>query len=187
MKNITKTITLIALAVIVLTTAAFTYSPTQAASDFGRRGPRQGTGWRQAPQSGNLGIAPLSEEEKSGLKAAIVEEYTAMNTYLAISKEYDSLLFARIARSEQRHVDALIKAAARAGLEIPENPGSGAEKTWSSYAEACAFGVQFEKEDAALYDELMAKTSNAALTRIYTNLQRASLQNHLPAFEACNP
>jgi hypothetical protein len=46
-------------------------------------------------------------------------------------------------------------------------------------------GVDLEIADAALYDELLAKTSNPALIRVYTRLQAASLNNHLPAFEAC--
>jgi len=38
---------------------------------------------------------------------------------------------------------------------------------------------------AALYDELMPLTTHSDLLQVYTNLQNASLTQHLPAFEAC--
>lgn len=43
-----------------------------------------------------------------------------------------------------------------------------------------------EIADAALYDELKLVTTHADLLRVYDRLQSASLNSHLPAFEACN-
>ena len=43
-----------------------------------------------------------------------------------------------------------------------------------------------EIADAALYDELLKVTDNADLIQVFKNLQRASLNAHLPAFETCN-
>jgi hypothetical protein len=77
--------------------------------------------------------------------------------------------------------------AERFGVEVPENAGEVADIAWSTIEEACQMGVTFEQMDAALYDELLANTINPVLIRVYTNLQRASLNNHLPAFEACIP
>jgi hypothetical protein len=130
----------------------------------------------------------LSEQEAAGLAAAIQEEYTAMNTYQAIMNELGEIQpFFRVARSEQQHVNALIRVAERFGVEVPENAGEVAEIEWSTLEEACQLGVTFEQMDAALYDELLPNTTNPVLIRVYTNLQRASLNSHLPAFEACNP
>ncbi len=39
--------------------------------------------------------------------------------------------------------------------------------------------------DAALYDTLKAVTTHASLLQVYDNLQSASLNQHLPAFEVC--
>jgi len=59
--------------------------------------------------------------------------------------------------------------------------------SFSSFADACQAGVDAEIADAALYDTLMAYTIHEDLLRVYSNLQRASLENHLPEFEACSP
>lgn len=186
MKNI-KSITLIAIAILVMVVTAFVYSPTQAAVEAGRGGPTNK--WSQQPNAAGITTATtLSEQEVADLAAAIQEEYTAMNTYQAVMDELGNVQpFSRIARSEQQHVDALIRVAQRFGVEVPENVGVVADIEWSTLEEACQMGVTFEQMDAALYDDLLPNTANTALIRVYTNLQRASLNNHLPAFEACNP
>jgi len=51
---------------------------------------------------------------------------------------------------------------------------------------ACQAGVDAEIADAALYDELLKVTDNPDVMQVFKNLQAASLNNHLPAFEACN-
>lgn len=50
----------------------------------------------------------------------------------------------------------------------------------------CAIGAAAEIANAALYDELMAQTQRSDLLRVYANLQRASLEQHLTAFESCD-
>ena len=186
MKN-KKSITLIAIAILILAVTAFVYSPTQAAADNGRGAPPNR--WSQSANAeGVVMTTTLSEQEAAGLAAAIQEEYTAMNTYQAIMNELGEIQpFFRVARSEQQHVNALIRVAERFGVEVPENAGEVAEIEWSTLEEACQLGVTFEQMDAALYDELLPNTTNPVLIKVYTNLQRASLNNHLPAFEACNP
>ncbi len=186
MKN--KTVfTLITLSILALVLTAFSYSPSQAAFESGRGGPPNGRGQQIYP-SQNTTTATLSEQEAADLALAIQEEYTAMNTYQAILSELGEVgPFSRIARSEQMHVNALIRVAERYGVEVPENAGAIADIEWATFEEACQLGVTFEQLDADLYDELLPNTTNPALIRVYTNLQRASLNNHLPAFEACNP
>jgi len=186
MKN-KKSITIIAIAILVMAITAFVYSPSQAAVEVGRGGPpnRQS---QPANAGGMTAPATLSEQEAADLAEAIQEEYTAMNTYQAIMEELgDVQPFSRIARAEQQHVNALIRVAERFGVEVPENAGEVAEIEWNTLEEACQLGVTFEQLDADLYDVLMANTTNPMLTRVYTNLQRASLEQHLPAFEACIP
>ena len=186
MKNI-KSLTLIAIAILVMVVTAFVYSPTQAAVEAGRGGPTNK--WSRQPNAAGITTATtLSELEAADLAEAIQEEYTAMNTYQAIMDELGEIQpFSRIARSEQQHVNALIRVAERFGVEVPENAGDVADIEWSTFEEACQLGVTFEQIDADLYDELLPNTTNPMLIRVYTNLQRASLNNHLPAFEACIP
>ena len=186
MKN-KKTITIIALAILTLVITASVYSPSLAASDAGRGGPPNGRA-QQSNVVGTAAAATLSEQEAADLAEAIQEEYTAMNTYQAVIDELGEVQpFSRIVRAEQQHVNALIRVAQRFGVEAPENAGAVADIEWSTVEEACQMGVTFEQMDADLYDELLPNTTNPVLIRVYTNLQRASLNNHLPAFEACIP
>ncbi len=186
MKN-KKTITLFVLAILTLVISAAFYSPSHAASDAGRGGPPNRRAAQANPQWRSV-VATLSEQEAADLAAAIQEEYTAMNTYQAVMDKLGNVQpFSRIARSEQKHVDALIRAAQRLGVEVPGNAGEVADIEWSTLEEACQMGVTFEQMDAALYDDLLPNTTNPMLIRVYSNLQRASLEKHLPAFEACNP
>lgn len=186
MKNY-KTITIISLTILAVMLTAFSYSPSQAAFDSGRGGPPNARGQQVNPAKNPM-TAALSEQEAADLALAIQEEYTAMNTYLAVTNELGAVQpFTRIARSEQQHVNALIRVAQRYGVEVPENAGEIADIQWSTLEEACQLGVTFEQLDADLYDQLLPNTTNPALIRVYTNLQRASLNNHLQAFEACNP
>jgi hypothetical protein len=187
MKNKISKIIILAL-VISFVSASLFAQPTQAAFDPGRRGPGNtspgASGNRTAPST--TAPASLSDEEAADLQQAILEEYMAMNTYQAVLDTFGSQVpFSRIVRAEQQHTSALIRVAERYGVEVPENTGEVIEATYTTLAEACQMGVDLEIADAALYDELMAKTTNSALIRVYTRLQAASLNNHLPAFEAC--
>jgi hypothetical protein len=40
--------------------------------------------------------------------------------------------------------------------------------------------------DAALYGTLKPSVDNAGVLQVFANLQAASLNSHLPAFDACN-
>ena len=182
-----KTLTIIILITLALVITASVFSPTQAAYESRRGDPPNKRGTQPKAQ-GQTVEATLSEQEAAGLAAAVQEEYTAMNTYQAVINTLgDVLPFVRIARSEQQHVNALIRVAQRFGVEVPGNAGEVADIEWSTLDEACRMGVTFEQMDADLYDKLMSNTTNPILIRVYSNLQRASLEKHLPAFEACNP
>lgn len=130
---------------------------------------------------------PLSEDEQDALTRAILEEYGALNLYNSVIAEFGNITpFYRIARSEQQHVNALIKQATKYGVAVPENPGLADEINFGSISEACSAGTAAEIADAALYDELKTVTTHADLLQVYTTLQNASLNSHLPAFQACD-
>ncbi len=201
------------LAIIVLTGASlFVFDQPDsvyAASEYGRGGPggfgqpavgdtttanqQPGTvgGYgRAAFGSGSLlnsaPVTPLSEAEAKGLQEAILEEYGAMNLYNAVAEQLGAQVpFSQIARSESQHANALIRLAERYGVEVPENPGLTSVSQFANTAEACAAGVAAEIADADLYDQLLPDVTHPDLQRVYTNLKNASLQSHLPAFEAC--
>jgi hypothetical protein len=180
MRKLGMTVVLAALAVSAL-------APMAAAEPLDGRGPGGRAGaWGAAPGQSYTQVA-LTEAEEALLERAILEEYGALNLYEAVLDQFeDAYPFDRIARAEAQHVRALTRVANRYGVALPENPGLASAPEFDDLADACAAGVTAEKVDGALYDELMAETDNPALTRVFTNLQAASLQSHLPAFQACD-
>jgi hypothetical protein len=173
--------------------ALFTPNAVSAASLERRGGPG---GWGSPvpgsqPAAGQYAAlpaaTPLSEAEKEGLRDAILEEYGALNLYSGIIADFGTIApFAQIARSEQQHVNALLRLAEKYGVEVPANPGLASDPKFATLASACSVGAAAEIADAALYDELKVFTTHSDLLQVYANLQRASLNSHLPAFQACD-
>jgi hypothetical protein len=131
--------------------------------------------------------ARLNAEEVTALNEAINEEYLAFNTYGAVISQFGVVLpFSNVVSSEQQHVAALANLFTKYGLAVPANPGLEPVPAWTTLKAACQTGVDVEIADAALYDGLLPVTKKADLIRVFTNLQSASLDSHLPAFEACN-
>jgi len=142
--------------------------------------PAAGTSWRTP-------IAAPDATEVAALTEAINEEYMALNTYRAAIAQFGDIApFSQVARSEQQHVNALARLFTRYGLPVPANPGLASTPTWDTVADACQTGVEAEIADAALYDRLKPSVDNPDILQVFANLQRASLESHLPAFVACN-
>lgn len=147
-------------------------------------GPGSGRAWGAAPYA--QAAEPLDQAEIAALNRAIAEEYGALNTYKAAIAQLGNVYpFSRIVGAEQQHVNALTRLFTKHGLPIPANPGLTGTPTFSTLTAACQVGVDAEIADAALYDELLKVTDNADLIQVFKNLQRASLNAHLPAFETC--
>lgn len=145
----------------------------------------QGMGASGSGVGTGLALTPLTDEEATSLIRAIEEEYTARALYESVIADFGSVIpFAGIANGEAAHANALIRQAQKYGLDIPEY--TSMDTSFATLEEACQAGVDAEIADAALYDELMTVTSHADLINVYTNLQSASLNSHLPQFEVCN-
>ena len=156
------------------------------AEELDRRG---GPGNNWAPGSCVYAQAaqPIDQAEITALNRAIAEEYGALNTYKAAIAQLGNIYpFSQIVRAEQQHVNALSRLFTKYGLSIPADPGLIGTPTFPSLTNACQVGVAAEIADANLYDELLKVTDNADLIQVFKNLQRASLNAHLPAFETCN-
>jgi hypothetical protein len=146
----------------------------------GPTGRATGTYW-QTP------VAPLDAAEVAALTDAIDEEYGALNTYQAVLSQFGSVTpFSRIVRAEQQHVNALARLFTKYGLSVPTNLGLDPAPTFANLTAACQTGVTAEIADAALYDTLKPSVDNADILQVFANLQAASLNSHLPAFDACN-
>ena len=126
----------------------------------------------------------LIVRETDDLLAALDDEYKARATYRQVLADFgDVRPFSNIVEAEQRHIDALLVLFERYGIAVPDDPWPGQAPRFSSFEEACQAGVQDEIDNAALYDRVLAGTERDDLLNTYRNLQRASQENHLPAFE----
>lgn len=112
-------------------------------------------------------------------------EYAALASYQAVLDEYGQVEpYATILQAESRHADALIRQLERLGVDVPENPYLGkiaAPADLQTAAEAWAEGEIWNVE---LYDYLITQTDNSQILKVLGNLRRASLESHLPAFQA---
>lgn len=185
----------LAAAVFALSIFFFTQPSVVSAAAEGRGGPggpngrgvdgaQPGQGW---VAGGGYALTPLSAEEQTALQHAILEEYGALNLYQSVITQLGNVYpFSQIARSEQQHIDALVRQAQKYGVTVPANPGLAQPATFEILAEACQAGVNAEIADADLYDTVKPVTTHADLLRVYDRLQSSSLNSHLIAFQSCD-
>lgn len=128
----------------------------------------------------------LNARELADLLAALDDEYKARATYVQVLADFGEVRpFANIVEAEQRHIGALLRIFERYGLDVPPDPWPGQVPRFVSLSEACRAGVAAEIENAALYNRVLDGTTRPDLLDTYRNLQRASQENHLPAFQRC--
>ncbi|MEE4193766.1 MAG: DUF2202 domain-containing protein [Anaerolineae bacterium] len=145
----------------------------------------QGAGYAGSMMGSGIGLGELSAVEAEDLVLAIVEEYRARALYEYVIETFGpEVPFVEIAASEAKHTSVLVRQADKYGIDYPAyDPSVFDFPTFATIEEALQAGVDAEIADAALYDTLMAGTNRADLLRVYTNLQNASLNNHLVSFE----
>jgi rubrerythrin len=134
------------------------------------------------------GAAPLSSDAKAALLRALDEEYRAEALYASIgaTKIGARAPFLSITRSERRHAWILESLALAHGVELPTNAWMTAKQPEvASAAAGCRAAVESEKKTIALYDELLKTDVPNDLHRAFEHLRAASVERHLPAFEAC--
>jgi len=150
-------------------------------------GPGPGDGLCGNACTGPVGPDPADIAAVLGL--ALQEEYGAQNLYLSVLEDYPAAVpFATIVESETRHVEALQALFTRRQMPTPASSWTPASfPPYSSLPLACAAGVLAETADAAFYTPYLSRTDLPQDVRnVFTNLQAASLESHLPAFERCN-
>lgn len=146
------------------------------------RNPRGGT-WQSG---GNYAATPLTEAEIEALNSVLQDEYHAWAVYDQVIQDFGEVVpFVAIRNAEARHAAAVQRQFEKYGLPIPENQWIGNVDSFASVEAACTAAAQAEIANASLYDDALANTTRADLTRVFSRLQSASLNNHLPAFQAC--
>lgn len=128
----------------------------------------------------------LTAEEVQGLLLALNDEYRAWATYDQVISDFGAVRpFINIRRSEGKHIKALLPLFRKYNVPIPANPWLNNPPSFESVAAACVAGVEGELLNSTLYDKLFASTERQEIIRVYRSLQRASDENHLPAFQRC--
>ncbi|MGC9346712.1 MAG: ferritin-like domain-containing protein [Anaerolineae bacterium] len=139
---------------------------------------------RGSGQMAPVANGELDAEEQGVLAEFLIDEHKALATYESIMADFGEVQpFASIARAEEQHIAALERVFSRYGVALPEIPAFDIP-AFGSLEEAAAAAAQAEIDNAALYDRLMGEIDNPDVLRVADNLRAASLNNHLPAFEA---
>lgn len=144
---------------------------------------------------GGTGVVPVAENvpatETSGdlngyLTTAIHDEYRARDTYIAVMTKLGQVQpFVNIKQAEEQHIAMLANLFNNYGLPVPADTVGGLPAP-DTLAEACSVGVQAEIENGNLYNDLLAGTVDYPdVQAVFRQLQAASLEQHLPAFQRC--
>ena len=128
----------------------------------------------------------LTEIEIQVLNEALDDEYHAWATYDQVIADFgEAPPFSNIREAEARHIKALCALFARYGLAVPENPWPGKVARYASVQAACEAGVTAEIANGAMYERLLGSSLRPDIVTVLRNLQEASQQRHLPAFQRC--
>ncbi|RPJ46331.1 MAG: DUF2202 domain-containing protein [Betaproteobacteria bacterium] len=126
----------------------------------------------------------LTEPEICALKEALDDEYRAWATYDQVIADFGEVPpFSNIRTAEARHIEALCALFAHYGLPIPPNSWPGKVERYADLQAACAAGVAAEIANGAMYERLLAASRRPDILTVLRNLQEASQQRHLPAFQ----
>ena len=129
----------------------------------------------------------MSENINNVLIEAINDEYKSRATYRAVINKFGEIRpFINIVAAEGRHIDALLPLFAKYNIAIPIDDWDSRIEVPSTTLEACQLGVADEIENAQMYDRLLDSTIDYPdIQAVLKQLQRASKENHLPAFQRC--
>ncbi len=138
------------------------------------------------PITENATPLPTTSSLSSALTTAIYDEYNARDTYQAVLDKFGQVRpFSNIVKAEEQHIQALVPLFNTYGLAVPAAPGGGLAAP-ESVAAACGIGVQAEIANGQLYDDLMAGVSDYPdVQAVFRQLQAATMEKHLPAFQRC--
>lgn len=129
----------------------------------------------------------MLEKLKEALVEALNDEYKARATYQLVMEKFGKIKpFINILQSEERHIQALLPLFEKYQIPIPVDNWKNRVTIPDSVVSACQAGVEAEIENGEMYQRLLAMTEGYPdVQRVFLNLQRASQENHLPAFQPC--
>ena len=128
----------------------------------------------------------MSMPLRDRLTLALLDEYKSRATYAKILERFGPVRpFVNIHEAEGRHVEALIRLFEVYQIEIPVDHWPCHITVPATLKEACQQAVDAEQDNMTMYDRILADTSEPDVRRVLLNLQAASRDRHLPAFERC--
>ncbi len=129
----------------------------------------------------------MDQNLMTALTEAMEDEYKARAIYRQVIAAYGEIRpFINIVEAEERHIQALLPLFERYGVPLPEDDWPQRVELPDSVHAACQMGVEAEIENAGMYDRLLAMTPDYPdVQQVFRHLQRASQENHLPAFARC--
>lgn len=130
----------------------------------------------------------LKPETVAALAEALDDEYKARATYAKVIERFGPVRpFVNIVQAEDRHAKAVLALYARYGLEAPADAWADSDRIQipDTLTEACQLAVEGEIENMEMYDRLLAAVEEPDCRIVLENLQAASRDRHLPAFQRC--
>jgi len=122
------------------------------------------------------------------LGRAIQDEYRAEAIYQGVLNDFGPVVpFANVLTAEERHSASIGRLYVNRGERVPASAWSvDTVPHFSGITVACAAGAIAERENIAMYDDLLRGSLPDDVRQVFSNNRRASLENHLPAFERCS-
>jgi len=118
------------------------------------------------------------------VRIALYDEYAARAFYGRVIEAFGPRPpFVNIARAEERHVEALSRQCERLGIPRPLDPFPLETEIEPNWRANCERAVTGEIANIRLYHYLLPRIGDPQLISVMQNLQDASLNNHLPAFQ----
>ncbi len=128
----------------------------------------------------------LSETEIRALHEALDDEYRSWATYDQVITDFGEVPpFSNIRAAEARHIEALCTLFTRYELPVPPNPWPGKVTRYANLQAACEASVADEIANGEMYERLLGTTQRPDVLTVLRNLQEASQQRHLLAFQRC--
>jgi hypothetical protein len=124
----------------------------------------------------------------AAIEAAIQDEFRAELIYQKVLDNFGSVRpFVNIINAEVRHSESLARLFEARGLPVPQSRWTSDQiPGFPSIPEACGAGVVAEIENAEIYDRYVDLPLPSDVRTVFENNRRASIENHLPAFERCS-
>ncbi len=131
-------------------------------------------------------MTELKKTELDALHEALDDEYRSWATYDQVISDFGEVRpFINIREAEARHIQALCSLFISYGITVPKNTWPGQIMQYKTIHEAREASVAAEIENGQMYERLLRSTDRTDILTVFRNLQEASQQRHLAAFQRC--